>query len=187
MRWVRNLGKIVGFDEQGRPARMLGVAIDVTPQREQEVMLQRLALYDALTGLPNRVLLARKLQEGMAQARDTGKQLGVAYLDLDGFKPVNDRLGHGAGDRLLVVVGGRLTRALQPVDTVARLGGDEFVILMPGLDSVSDCDRILGRVMESISAPYTLDTERVVVTASIGYTIFPQDDADADTLLRHAD
>jgi len=187
VRWVRNLGKIVGFDEQGRPARMLGVAIDVTPQREQEVMLQRLALYDALTGLPNRVLLARKLQECMAQARDTGKQLGVAYLDLDGFKPVNDRLGHGAGDRLLVVVGGRLTRALQPVDTVARLGGDEFVILMPGLDSVADCERILGRVMESVSAPYTLDTERVVVTASIGYTIFPQDDADADTLLRHAD
>ena len=95
MRWVRNLGKIVGFDEQGRPARMLGVAIDVTPQREQEVMLQRLALYDALTGLPYRVLLARKLQKCMAQARDTGKQLGVAYLDLDGFKPVNDRLGHG--------------------------------------------------------------------------------------------
>ena len=187
VRWVRNLGKIVGFDEHGRPARMLGVAIDVTPQREQEVMLQRLALYDALTGLPNRVLLARKLQECMAQARDTGKQLGVAYLDLDGFKPVNDRLGHGAGDRLLVLVGGRLTRALQPVDTVARLGGDELVILMPGLDSVADCERILGRVMESVSAPYTLDTERVVVTASIGYTIFPQDDADADTLLRHAD
>ena len=187
VRWVRNLGKIVGFDEQGRPARMLGVAIDVTPQREQEVMLQRLALYDALTGLPNRVLLARKLQECMAQARDTGKQLGVAYLDLDGFKPVNDRLGHGAGDRLLVVVAGRLTRALQPLDTVARLGGDEFVILMPGLGSVSDCERMLGRVMESVSAPYTLDTERVVVTASIGYTIFPQDDADADTLLRHAD
>ncbi|CAN7297103.1 EAL domain-containing protein [Acidovorax delafieldii] len=187
VRWVRNLGKIVGFDEQGRPARMLGVAIDVTPQREQEVMLQRLALYDALTGLPNRVLLARKLQECMAQARDTGKQLGVAYLDLDGFKPVNDRLGHGAGDRLLVVVAGRLTRALQPLDTVARLGGDEFVILMPGLGSVSDCERMLERVMESVSAPYTLDTERVVVTASIGYTIFPQDDADADTLLRHAD
>jgi diguanylate cyclase (GGDEF)-like protein/PAS domain S-box-containing protein len=187
VRWVRNLGKIVGFDEQGRPARMLGVAIDVTPQREQEVMLQRLALYDALTGLPNRVLLARKLQECMAQARDTGKQLGVAYLDLDGFKPVNDRLGHGAGDRLLVVVAGRLTRALQPLDTVARLGGDEFVILMPGLDSVNDCERMLERVMESVSAPYTLDTERVVVTASIGYTIFPQDDADADTLLRHAD
>ena len=186
-RWLRNLGKIVGFDAAGRPARMLGVAIDVTPQREQEVLLQRLALFDALTGLPNRVLLARKLQECMDQARQNGRQLGVAYLDLDGFKPVNDRLGHGAGDRLLVVVGGRLTRALRPLDTVARLGGDEFVILMPDLESVGDCERMLHRVMDNISAPYTLDTERVVVTASIGYTVFPQDDADADALLRHAD
>lgn len=186
-RWVRNLGKIVGFDDQGRPERMLGVSIDVTPQREQELLLQRMALYDALTGLPNRVLLARKLQECMEQARDHGTQLGVAYLDLDGFKPVNDRLGHDAGDRLLVVVAGRLTRALRPVDCVARLGGDEFVILMPGLASVSEGDRLLERVMESVSAPYTLDTERVVVTASIGYTMFPGDAADADTLLRHAD
>ncbi|MDP3226767.1 MAG: EAL domain-containing protein [Acidovorax sp.] len=187
VRWVRNLGKIVSTDSAGQPERMLGVAIDVTPQREQEVLLQRLALFDALTGLPNRVLLARKLQESMAQARTKNTLLGVAYLDLDGFKPVNDRLGHGAGDRLLVVVAGRLTRALRPLDTVARLGGDEFVILMPQLESIDDCERMLHRVMESISAPYTLDTERVVVTASIGYTMFPLDDADADTLLRHAD
>ncbi len=187
VRWVRNLGKIVSTDPSNQPERMLGVAIDVTPQREQEVLLQRLALFDALTGLPNRVLLARKLQDSMALARSQNTLLGVAYLDLDGFKPVNDRLGHGAGDRLLVVVAGRLTRALRPVDTVARLGGDEFVILMPDLASDGDCEERLHRLMESISAPYTLDTERVVVTASIGYTIFPQDDADADTLLRHAD
>ncbi|MFN4118247.1 EAL domain-containing protein [Acidovorax sp.] len=187
VRWVRNLGKIVSTNAMGQPERMLGVSIDVTPQREQEVLLQRLALYDALTGLPNRVLLARKLQESMDVARSKGTLLGVAYLDLDGFKPVNDRLGHGAGDRLLVVVAGRLTRALRALDTVARLGGDEFVILMPGLASVADCEDRLHRLMESISAPYTLDAERVVVTASIGYTVFPQDDADADTLLRHAD
>ncbi|MBU0746349.1 MAG: EAL domain-containing protein [Gammaproteobacteria bacterium] len=187
VRWVRNLGKIVSVDSMGRPERMLGVAIDVTPQREQEVLLQRLALFDALTGLPNRVLLARKLQECMALARTRNTLLGVAYLDLDGFKPVNDRLGHGAGDRLLVVVAGRLTRALRPLDTVARLGGDEFVILMPELESIDECERMLHRLMESISAPYTLDTERVVVTASIGYTVFPLDEADADTLLRHAD
>ena len=177
----------MGFDAQGRPERMVGVSIDVTPQHEQEVMLQRLALFDALTGLPNRVLLARKLQECLERARQSGTLLGVAYLDLDGFKPVNDRLGHGAGDRLLVVVAGRLTRALRTQDSVARLGGDEFVILMPGLGCVADCERMLHSVMESISAPYTLDTERVVVTASIGYTLFPHDDADADTLLRHAD
>jgi diguanylate cyclase (GGDEF)-like protein/PAS domain S-box-containing protein len=186
-RWVRNLGKIVSTDSAGQPERMLGVAIDVTPQREQEVLLQRLALFDALTGLPNRVLLARKLQDSMGKAREKNALLGVAYLDLDGFKPVNDRLGHGAGDRLLVLVAGRLSRALRPTDTVARLGGDEFVILMPELESIGDCETLLHRMMESISAPYTLDTERVVVTASIGYTLFPQDDADADGLLRHAD
>ena len=186
-RWIRNVGKIIGPDDAGQPARMLGVAIDVTPQHEQQELLQKLAHYDALTGLPNRVLLAHRLQAGMAQARAHGTQLGVAYLDLDGFKPINDRLGHGAGDRLLVVVAGRLSRALRPQDCVGRLGGDEFVILMPGLNSQTDGERLLGRVMESISSPYTLDTERVAVTASIGYTVFPCDDADADTLLRHAD
>lgn len=186
-RWIRNVGKIIGPDDAGQPARMLGVAIDVTPQHEQQELLQKLAHYDALTGLPNRVLLAHRLQAGMAQARAHGTQLGVAYLDLDGFKPINDRLGHGAGDRLLVVVAGRLSRALRPQDCVARLGGDEFVILMPGLNTHTDGERLLGRVMESISSPYTLDTERVAVTASIGYTVFPCDDADADTLLRHAD
>ncbi|RDD93951.1 EAL domain-containing protein [Acidovorax sp. BoFeN1] len=186
-RWIRNLGKIIGPGGTGQPTRMLGVAIDVTPQREQQELLQKLAHYDALTGLPNRVLLAQRLQDGMSQARARGTQLGVAYLDLDGFKPINDRLGHGAGDRLLVVVAGRLSRALRPQDCVARLGGDEFVILMPGLNSQTDGERLLGRVMESISSPYTLDTERVAVTASIGYTVFPCDDADADTLLRHAD
>lgn len=186
-RWVRNLGKIVSFGAGGQPQRMLGVALDVTPQREQEVLLQKLAHFDALTGLPNRVLLARRLQECLDQARERGTQLGVGYLDLDGFKPVNDRLGHGAGDRLLVMVAGRLTRALRPGDSVARLGGDEFVMLLPDLADTAECERMLSRVMENISAPYALDTERVVVTASIGYTVFPLDEADADTLLRHAD
>lgn len=186
-RWVRNLGKIVSFDADGQPLRMLGVALDVTPQREQEVLLQKMAHFDALTGLPNRVLLARRLQECLDQARERGTLLGVGYLDLDGFKPVNDRLGHGAGDRLLVMVAGRLTRALRPGDSVARLGGDEFVMLLPDLADTAECERMLSRVMENISAPYALDTERVVVTASIGYTVFPLDEADADTLLRHAD
>ncbi|GKS98229.1 EAL domain-containing protein [Acidovorax sp. SUPP3434] len=188
-RWVRNLGKIVDYDEAGRPQRMLGVGIDVSSQRVQEELLQKLAHFDALTGLPNRVLLATRLQQVMARARERGRLLGVAYLDLDGFKPVNDRLGHDAGDRLLVIVAGRLTRALRPVDCVARLGGDEFVILLPDLATRADGERLLRRVMESVAAPYTLGTERVAVTvtASVGYTIYPDDDADADALLRHAD
>ena len=186
-RWLRNLGKIVSFDSNGQPMRMLGVSIDVTGQREQETLLRRLAHYDALTGLPNRVMLARRLAEGMEQAVATDSLLGVAYLDLDGFKPVNDRLGHDAGDRLLVIASQRLTRALRPHDCVARLGGDEFVILMPGLSNAEDCKHVLNLVMQSIASPYQIGPDRVTVTASIGYTLYPQDDADADTLLRHAD
>lgn len=186
-RWIRSLGKIVSFDASGQPQRMLGVSIDVTGQREQEMLLRRLAHFDTLTGLPNRVLLARKLAEFMEQAQKNGTLLGVAYLDLDGFKPVNDRLGHDAGDRLLVVAAQRLTRALRANDCVARLGGDEFVILLPDLAHAQDCRHALAQVMQSIGSPYQLGTERVSVTASIGFTLYPQDDADADTLLRHAD
>ena len=186
-RWMRSLGKIVRLDANGEPVRMLGVSMDVTIQSEQEERLQRLAHYDPLTGLPNRVLLAQTLEQLMEQARSTHTLLGVAYLDLDGFKPINDRLGHQAGDRLLVVVATRLRHALRAVDCVARLGGDEFVLLLPGMGDAQECERMLYRVMESLAAPYTLDTERVSVTASIGYTLYPQDSSDADTLLRHTD
>ena len=186
-RWIRNLGKIVSFDTDGQPLRMVGACIDVSAQQAQEERLQKMAHYDALTGLPNRVLLAQKLEEAMADVQHNQKLLGVAYLDLDGFKPVNDRLGHEAGDRLLVMVADRLIRALRTSDCVARLGGDEFVILLPGLNDVSGSEKALRTVMQSIAAPYTLDSERVTVTASIGYTLYPQDAADADTLLRHAD
>ena len=186
-RWIRNLGKTVALDANGAPLRMLGVSIDVTQQREQEQQLQRLAHHDALTGLPNRVLLARKITEAMAQARAQGTLLGVAYLDLDGFKPVNDRHGHDAGDRLLVMAASRLTGALRTTDCVARLGGDEFVILLPGLHSATDCEKALHQVMSNLAMPYTLGKDCVTVTASIGYTLFPQNDADADTLVRHAD
>ena len=186
-RWIRSLGKIVARDANGRPVRMVGMSIDVSSQRAQEQQLERMAHYDALTGLPNRVMLERRLREGMAQYRAQGLRLGVGYLDLDGFKPVNDRLGHAAGDRLLVVVAERLKRSLRLTDCVARLGGDEFVILLPGLASSAECEQRLRAVMDSICAPYTLDTERVLVTASIGYTLYPDDSADADTLLRHAD
>ncbi len=186
-RWVRSMGKIVAWAGDGQPRRMLGMSIDVTSQRAQARQLERMAHYDALTGLPNRVLLEQRMRQAMERARGCGDKLGVAYLDLDGFKPVNDRLGHAAGDRLLVQVAGRLQSALRPGDCVARLGGDEFVILLPGLASGGECEARMNALMQSVSAPYQLDSERMVVTASIGYTLFPDNSADADTLLRHAD
>ena len=186
-RWVRSLGKIVSTSADGQPLRMMGVSMDVTQQRTQQEQLHRLAHFDPLTSLPNRVQLAHRLQQAMEQARSGTTLLGVAYLDLDGFKPINDRLGHSAGDRLLVNLAARLNNALGPANCLARLGGDEFVILLPGLRSRADCETQLRQLMQHIAAPYALENERVHITASIGYTLFPEDDADADALLRHAD
>src|SRR5699024_9479051 len=131
-----------------------------------EMLLQHLAHYDALTNLPNRVLMAQQLTDAMTLARESDRLLGVAYLDLDGFKPLNDRFGHDAGDRLLRAVAERLTAAMRPQDCVARLGGDEFAILLPDLAASEDAQRALERLMRSISAPYTLEGEPVAVTAS---------------------
>lgn len=188
-RWVRNLGKTVVRNADGAPVRMLGISMDVTRQREQEQQLHQLAHHDALTGLPNRILLARRLADAISQTHELGTILGVAYLDLDGFKPINDIHGHDAGDRLLAMAAGRLTRSVRASDCVARLGGDEFVILLPGLHKGIDCERALRFVIEGIAAPYNLgsDCPTVRVTASIGFTLYPQDNSDADTLLRHAD
>ncbi|QXL84079.1 bifunctional diguanylate cyclase/phosphodiesterase [Comamonas sp. NLF-1-9] len=189
VRWIRNLGKIVNQDGQGAGQRMLGVSLDVTQQLEQQEQLRHLAHYDVLTQLPNRLKLAQHLQDEMALARRSGSLLGVVYLDLDRFKPVNDTLGHDVGDQLLVGVARRLGAALRSGDHTARLGGDEFIILLPGLNSRGDCERKLRQLMQRLCRPYMLGAHQVRVTASMGYTLYPQDtpDADADTLLRHAD
>ena len=187
LRWVRNLGRVIEQDPAGQARRMVGVALDVTRQRLQEEQLQRLAHYDALTSLPNRVRLADTLDMAMQLARRQKTLLGVAYLDLDGFKPVNDRLGHSVGDKLLVEVARRLQAAVRSQDMVARLGGDEFVILLTNPGQWQDCETMLRRLMQQLAEPVWLEGESMVVTASIGLTLFPQDDSDADTLLRHAD
>ena len=186
-RWLRHLGRIVAHDAQGRPARMVGMTLDITSQHTHARELERMAHYDALTELPNRVLLQQRLRQCMEQCQAQGLHLGVVYIDLDGFKPVNDRLGHASGDRLLVMVAQRLRNALRADDCIARLGGDEFVLLLPNLAPGEDCEERLHALMRQIAAPYAIDGETIVVTASVGYTLYPQDDADADTLLRHAD
>ena len=186
-RWLRSVGKIVDVDGHGRPVRMLGITQDVTHQREQTHVLEQMAHFDALTGLANRLHLTGRLKESTRIARHEAGQLGVVYIDLDGFKPINDRLGHDVGDQLLVQVAKRLKSALRSQDCVARLGGDEFVILLNGLESRAHCEALLERIMQRLAAPYSLGGDTARITASIGYTLYPEDDADEDTLLRHAD
>ncbi|MCX9155965.1 EAL domain-containing protein [Niveibacterium sp. 24ML] len=185
-RWVAaNAAPVRAAD--GRIIAGIVVFNDVTLIKEQQQRLAHMAHYDALTRLPNRTLLADRLELGLQQAERDGKLLAVAYLDLDGFKGVNDRLGHEAGDNLLIDVAGRLRGALRGGDTVARIGGDEFVLLLRELGDFAECEHALKRVLAEVSAPYLLEGEMVEVSGSIGVTVYPTDGADPDTLLRHAD
>ncbi|HZT55260.1 MAG TPA: EAL domain-containing protein, partial [Burkholderiaceae bacterium] len=165
---------------------------DVTHARAQFEQLQRQAHFDELTRLPNRVRLARMLHSAMQTSRREGSLLTVCYLDLDHFKPVNDRFGHEAGDRLLVELAGRMKRSLRSWaggdDVVARIGGDEFVLLLRTA-TLEESRHAVERVLNQVSQPYGLGVGAgpVMVTASIGATVFPLDGADAETLLRHAD
>ncbi|MGZ8158623.1 MAG: EAL domain-containing protein [Methylobacter sp.] len=174
-------------DKQGKITHYIGTSSDITQLKEQERKLQLIAHYDPLTGVPNRILLADRMHLAFAQTKRENCLMAVGYLDLDGFKPVNDRLGHEAGDQLLIEIALRIKNALREGDTIARLGGDEFVFLLLGLDKVEDCETTLHRLLEVISEPVALRYQTVSVSASIGISIFPEDNTDPDTLLRHAD
>ena len=142
---------------------------------------------DPLTGLPNRVLLLDRLNQGLARAQRGGEPMAVMLLDLDGFKDVNDALGHAAGDRLLRQVGDRLTAMLRAADTLARLGGDEFALLQPSVRRAADAEALAAKLLAALGAPFDLDGQEVHVGASIGIALFPGDGENAETLLRHAD
>ncbi|MCK6410536.1 sensor domain-containing diguanylate cyclase [Thauera sp.] len=163
------------------------VVTDITTLKAQQRQLERIAHYDLLTNLPNRVVLADRLQHAMAQCQRRGRSLAVAYLDLDGFKEVNDRHGHPVGDELLITLAQRMKAALREGDTLARIGGDEFVAVLVDLEHLRDSTPMLVRLLESASAPVSLAGTTLQVSASIGVTLYPEDASDADQLLRHAD
>ena len=174
-------------DSAGCLTHYVGVFTDITLLKEHQQRLEDLVHHDPLTGLPNRVLLADRLAHAMAQADRAGTRLAVCYLDLDGFKPVNDTWGHETGDRLLIEIAQRLLGCVRAGDTVARLGGDEFVLLLGGLPERDDCTGALPRLQAAVCTPCVLDGRVLAVSASIGVTVYPDDASDADTLLRHAD
>jgi len=166
----------------------LWMMLDITEIKKQQEQIKRLAYHDILTDLPNRLLLADRLDQAIAQAERSGHLLAVCYLDLDGFKPVNDNFGHAAGDMLLKEAARRMQLSVRTNDTVCRLGGDEFVLLLTDLKEADEYQDVLQRVIAEINKPIALNVhEEVKVTASIGITIFPSDNSDNDGLLRHAD
>jgi diguanylate cyclase (GGDEF)-like protein/PAS domain S-box-containing protein len=160
---------------------------DISHFKDYQFELERMAHFDPLTGIPNRVLLADRMQLAIARTRRAGGLMAVCYLDLDGFKPINDAYGHEAGDRLLVEVSRRLRGCLRGGDTVARLGGDEFVVLLLDLARFDEVETALRRILDAIAQEVPIDGTTVTISASVGVALFPSDDDDPDTLLRHAD
>ena len=148
--------------------------------------IARQAWHDSLTGLPNRSLLGDRMRQAMVSSKRTGRILAVLFIDLDGFKQINDQYGHAAGDALIREVSVRFVSSVRAGDTVSRLGGDEFVILLD-IASIDELHQCLNRIMEGVRKPIPMDGHTVSISSSIGITLFPQNDADADALLRHAD
>ena len=175
-------------DEDGEPKHYVALFSDITFAKEQERQLQRVAHYDLLTGLPNRVLLADRMHQAMAQSNRRGHPLAVACMDLDNFRQINELHGHEAGDELLRALTARVTGVLREGDTLARLGGDEFALMLPDLDGAEDSDMVLERVIAQIVQPVQVGNLTLTVSASLGVTVYPQpQDVDPDQLLRQAD
>ncbi|OUR63636.1 hypothetical protein A9Q79_09860 [Methylophaga sp. 42_25_T18] len=165
----------------------VAVFSEITHLADRLSDMEHLAYHDALTGLPNRILLADRIEIAIANADRKKEFLAVCYVDLDGFKPVNDQLGHEAGDEVLKTIAQRLLKVLRSNDTVARVGGDEFVLLLGDLKKMDDYQELLDRVLIEVAKPMQLNNNAVTVTASIGVTIYPQDKSLVDDLIQHAD
>lgn len=187
-RWILGRGMVVARAGDGKPLRMIGTNSDISARKEQERALEHIAHFDALTNLANRMLLSDRLQQAMAQAQRRQQQLAVVYLDLDGFKPINDCYGHQIGDQVLITLAIRMKEALREGDTLARLGGDEFVAVLIDLDDAAGCTPLLERLLAAAAQPMVVDELCLHVSASLGVTFYPQkQDLDADQLLRQAD
>jgi diguanylate cyclase (GGDEF)-like protein/PAS domain S-box-containing protein len=186
--YAENLSISAVRDADGITRHYVGLFSDITSTKMHAQQMERIAHYDALTGLPNRVLLSDRLQLAMAQTQRRGQQVAVAFLDLDGFKAVNDKQGHEAGDQLLVALANHMKRALRDGDTLARLGGDEFVAVLVDLADVNACQPLLTRLLAAAAQQIHYGDHQLQVSASLGVTFYPQsEDIDADQLLRQAD
>ena len=174
-------------DRHGRPHHYVAVFADITSASEQRQLLEQRSNFDALTGLPNRLLLQERLNRAIGRARGDGRQVALAFIDLDGFKSVNDSLGHVAGDQLLATMAQRLQKALRVSDTLARFGGDEFVAVLPELQDESLLASLIGRLIEAARLPVALEQRQVQLSASVGVAIFPRDGDTPEQLLSKAD
>jgi diguanylate cyclase (GGDEF)-like protein/PAS domain S-box-containing protein len=184
-RWVHASGKV--DPERGIKKIISGTFQDITERRQAEEKIRQMAYHDYLTGLPNRKLFSDRLHIVFAQAQRNQKKVGISMLDLDNFKGVNDTLGHDVGDLLLKEAAERLSAALRKGDTIARFGGDEFALILPEMSVRENVIQVAQKIVDIFCKPFLIDTHKLIVTASIGITIYPDDGKDEGILLKNAD
>ena len=162
---------------------------DLTEAKRQENALKNLAHYDSLTGLPNRVLFSDRFEQAISHSKRTKTQLAICFLDIDNFKPINDRFGHDIGDKLLIEIANRISNCIRNEDTVSRIGGDEFTLLLGDFDTYVACEQLIERILYNLSTAYLIDKQSFNITASCGITMYSPNDKiiDIDSLVRQAD
>ncbi|MBK8909592.1 MAG: EAL domain-containing protein [Rhodospirillales bacterium] len=183
---IWNEAQVQRVSWQGETAYQFTVA-DITLRKEYEFQLERQANFDALTGLPNRVLVLDRLRGAILSATRHDHKVGVLFLDLDNFKKINDTLGHATGDMLLKMAADRLTGCVRAEDTVARLGGDEFTVILPKLSSADQAEPVIQKIIDAFATPFVLGADEAFVTVSIGVTVAPDDGSHAHLLMQNAD
>lgn len=189
--WLRETGNVVK-NVHDSVIKMMGVVRDITEEKAWASQLHTLAHNDALTGLPNRLVLEERLSRALERARDSGTRVVLVFLDLNGFKDINDLHGHAAGDRILVAAANRLKHLMRVSDTVARIGGDEFVLIFEGLAQQGiglseEIHRLCAKVLVELSVPISLDEQQVRIGSSLGVAVFPDHAVSMDTLIHIAD
>jgi diguanylate cyclase (GGDEF)-like protein len=175
------------LDDYGNIVSILSFVQDVSLRIQAEERLQHMATRDALTGLPNRVLLNERLVQAIAHAKRSGRRVGVLFIDLDRFKNVNDTLGHRIGDELLKSVSAALGATLRDTDLLARLGGDEFMVVVEDFDEPATLGTIARKLLDAVAQPFKIEEHDIYVTSSIGISVYPDDSDDPEELLKHAD
>ncbi len=188
--YLEHLSIVAVQDEYGETTNYIGIFSDITAETESEERLYKLAHYDLLTGLPNRILFEDRLRQAMRQSRRDQRRLAVMFIDLDGFKAINDELGHASGDELLKQVAERLSNNLREADTVGRFGGDEFTVVIGYIDEQDAYGAALmvaEKLIEEVSKPYILDNHERRISASIGIALYPEHGDEVDNLIDNAD
>ena len=199
LRHVHQQVEVTAHDQTGRAVKLAGAVHDITQRKDAEEEIRRLAYYDALTGLPNRLLFSEQLLKALAAAERNALQVAIMFIDLDHFKRVNDTLGHSAGDELLRLVSARLASSIraddalgrvaggQSTNSIARLGGDEFIVMLSDVEGANDAATIVRRIVASLNEPLTIVGTELFVTGSVGVAMYPSDGTDIDSLLMNAD